>query len=440
MKIWTWPEDQSAIERFFKKAERTPPGVERTVDEIVESVRRGGDRAVAKWTLQFDRAQIAPGDFDVPAERLKAAWDATPPRLRRALRTAKRRIEAFHRTQQLKGWTIREAGFGRIDQRVLPLERVAVYAPGFKAAYPSTVLMDVVPAKIAGVNEIILVTPPGADGWPDPRTLAAAHLAGIDRVLRIGGAQAIAALALGTKTIARVDKIVGPGNIYVATAKQRLYGRIDIDAVAGPSEVLVLADRQARLDWVAADLLAQAEHDEAASAGAVLIGGGRRRAQALAAEVERQLADLPHRAIASRSIKKNAYIIVARTTDQAVEIANLKAPEHLEIICEGARKMGDKVRNAGAIFLGPWTPEAVGDYVAGPNHTLPTGGTARFFSPLSVWSFYKTSHTIEASQKGLTSLADDITTLANAEGLTAHAATVRRRMDSSTDTKKNNAK
>lgn len=425
MKIWTWPKDKEAIGNYFAQAGQAAPGVDRAVDGILDAVRTGGDTAVAEFTRQFDKVEVKPGQFEVPAERLKAAWDATPAPLKKALRTAKRRIEAFHKTQKLTGWTIKEKGFGRIDQRVLPLERVGVYAPGGKAAYPSTALMDIIPARVAGVKEIILVTPPGADGWPDPRTLAAAHLAGATRVLRIGGAQAVAALAYGTETIPRVDKVVGPGNIYVATAKRKLYGRIDIESVAGPSEVLILADAQARLDFIAADMLAQAEHDPDASAGAVLIGGGATRAKALAQEVQRQLERLPRREIAARSIENNGYIILARTAGQAVEIANLRAPEHLEIQAAGAWGMAEAVRNAGAIFVGPWTPEAMGDYVAGPNHTLPTAGTARFFSPLSVWAFYKTSHTIEATREGLAALAQDIITLAEAEGLSAHAETVR---------------
>ena len=428
MKIWTWPRDKETIQKFFEQAGQAAPEVDRAVEEILAAVRARGDAAVAEFTERFDKVAIAPGDFDVPAERLQAAWDATPAPLRKALKTAKKRIEAFHKTQRLKGWTIKEPGFGRIDQRVLPLRRVAVYAPGGKAAYPSTVLMDVVPARVAGVEEIIMVTPPGKDGWPDPRTLAAAHLAGVTRVLRLGGAQAMAALAYGTASIPRVDKIVGPGNIYVATAKKKLYGQIDIDAVAGPSEVLILADTEARLEFVAADMLAQAEHDQEASAGAVLIGGGARRAAVLEAEVARQMAVLPRRAIAEQSIADNGYIILVSKPEQAVEIANLKAPEHLEIQTAGARALGERVYNAGAIFLGPWTPEAVGDYAAGPNHTLPTAGTARFFSPLSVWAFYKTSHTIEATQKGLAALAQDIVVLAESEGLSAHAETVRKRV------------
>jgi histidinol dehydrogenase len=288
--------------------------------------------------------------------------------------------------------------------------------------------MDVIPAKVAGVGEIILITPPGREtGWPSEMTLAAAWLAGADRVLRVGGTPGLAAAAWGTETIPRVDKVVGPGNIYIATAKKRLFGRFDIESVAGPSEVLILADQDANLDWVAADMLAQAEHDEAAITGAVLIGGGARRVQELRRRLEDQIGKLSRAKIARASLAANGFIVTARSEDAAVELANLKASEHLEIHCKNARRMAVKVRHAGAIFVGPWTPEPLGDYAAGPNHTLPTGGTARFFSPLGVWEFYKTSHTVEATREGLAALARDVIALAEAEGLTAHAEAVRRR-------------
>ena len=261
--------------------------------------------------------------------------------------------------------------------------------------------------------------------------MAASHLSGATRVLRVGGTPGIAAVAWGTESIPRVDKVVGPGNIYIATAKKKLFGRFDIDSIAGPSEVLVLADRTANLEWVAADMLAQAEHDQAATAGAVLIGGGVTRARRLEQAIARQLEELPRKPIAEASIRRNGFIITVSSEAAAVELANLKAPEHLEIHAENARAMAARVRHAGAIFIGPWTPEPVGDYIAGPNHTLPTAGTARFFSPLGVWDFYRTSHTIEATRSGLMSLADDIITLAQAEGLMAHARSVQRRQESS---------
>ena len=320
-----------------------------------------------------------------------------------------------------------EPGFGRIEQRVLPMERVAVYVPAGEAPLVSTVLMDAIPAQVAGVDEIILLTPPGPGGWPDPGILAAAHLAGIKRVFRLGSAWAVAAAALGTESVPKVDKIVGPGNIYVTTAKQRLYGKIDIESTAGVTEILILADRSARLDLIAADMLAQAEHSGNNPAGVVFIDCLPERSKALAAEVQRQLACLSRAEMAAKSIRNHAYIIHVKTAEEAIELANRKAPEHLEIMAAGARKMTGRVRNAGAIFVGPWTPEAMGDYMAGPNHTLPTSGTARFFSPLGVWSFYKTTHTIEATRAGLESLAAPIITLAEAESLTAHAQTIRQR-------------
>lgn len=429
MKFFEWPRQKSDVVEFFGQVAETPAEVEKAVDRIIAEVRAGGDAAVSRLMEKFDRVSIKPGEFDVPKERLADAWKNAPKELKHALKTAKKRIEAFHKRQRLKGWTVNDPAFGRIEQRVLALARVAVYVPAGKAPLVSTVLMNVIPAQVAGVKEIILVTPPGPDGWPNAGILAAAHLVGVDRVLRVGGSPAMPALAYGTETIPRVDKVVGPGNIFVTTAKKRLYGRFDIESTAGPSEVLILADDTARLDFIAADMLAQAEHDGNNPAGAVLIGGGKRRAAALAKEVARQAKGLSRRELAESSLDKWGYIISAKTAEQALELADMKAPEHLEIVAKNARQMAGKVRNAGAIFVGPWTPEPVGDYIAGPNHTLPTGGTARFFSPLSVWSFYRTSHTVEATERGLRSLAGDITTLAEAEQLTAHAQAIKVRVE-----------
>lgn len=424
MRIFEWPKRRDAVEKFFGRADAPAPEVERAVLDILHAVRRDGDKAVAEFTKKFDGVELRPNKFEVPREELKAAWEATPAKLRAALRLAARRIEAFHKRQRLKGWAVSDPAFGRMELRVEPLDRVAVYAPGGKAAYPSTALMNIIPAKVAGVREVILLTPPGPEGTPNPVILAAAWLAGADRVFRIGGAQGLAAAAYGTKTIPRVDKITGPGNAYVAAAKRMLFGHVDIDSIAGPTEVLILADNDASLEHIAADMLAQAEHGEDSSSGVVLIGGDEARAAALAAEVKRQLAGLSRRAIAEKSIADCGYIIRVASADDAVEIANLKAPEHLEILTADARALSRRVRHAGAIFIGPHSPEALGDYVAGPNHTLPTSGTARFFSPLSVWTFYKTLHTIEATRAGLARLAPAIQTLAEAENLPAHAASV----------------
>jgi histidinol dehydrogenase len=427
MKQFVWPADRKKIERYFRVGEEMPAEVLKSVEKIIASVRRQGDAAVARWTRQFDRVTIPARKFEVKKTELRAAERALDPKLREALMLASKRIEAFHRRQRLKGWAYEDPKLGRLEMRVQPLDRIGVYAPGGKAAYPSTVLMDVIPAKVAGVGEVIVVTPPQADGEADRRTLAAASLAGADRVFRLGGAQALAALAYGTKTIPRVDKIVGPGNVYVAAAKKALFGQVDIDMIAGPTEVLIVADARTRLDWIAADMLAQAEHDEDASSIAILIDCDAAWAKELASEVNRQLRLMPRNKVAGASIRRHAAIIRVRTVEEAIDLVNQKAPEHVEVLCRNARRIASKITHAGAIFIGPHTPEPVGDYIAGPNHTLPTGGTARFFSPLSVWSFYKTCHTIEATEKGLAGLRDAIETLAEAEGLTGHAESVRSR-------------
>ncbi len=428
MKLFEWPRQREAVERFFTRSSQPNPTVERSVERIIESVRREGDRAVARWTLRFDGLRLRPEAFEVPEQTLKAAWRAQPADLRAALRLAARRIELFHRRQVLRGFRVRDPALGWMEQRVAPVERVGIYAPGGKAAYPSTVLMNAIPARVAGVDEIILATPPGPDGNPHPAVLAAARLAGVHRVFRIGGAQALAALAFGTATIPRVDKLVGPGNVYVAAAKRRLFGQVDIDAVAGPTELMILADASAPIPWVAADLLAQAEHDEAASAGVVFVGGDRSAVAGLRRELRRQAGRLPRRRIAEKALARNGYVIHVRRREEAVEIANRRAPEHLEIMTREAGRLARGIRHAGALFIGRYSAEAVGDYLAGPNHTLPTGGTARFFSPLGVWTFCKTSHAIKATAAGLRRLGPATTRLADAEGLAAHAESVRIRL------------
>ncbi len=426
MKHFDWKTQQTKVREFLSRDQASRSDVGKTVEAIIRAVAKEGDKALARITKKFDGVALKPEQFEVTKAELRAAWEGLPPKLRDALELAARRIEAFHKRQRLKGWTMDDPALGRMELRVQAVERAGVYAPGGRAAYPSTVLMDVIPAKVAGVNEVILVTPPGKTGSPNPAVLAAAHLAKADRVFRIGGAQAIAALAYGTATIPRVDKIVGPGNSYVATAKQRLFGRVDIDSIAGPTEVLILADESTPLDWIAADMLAQAEHDPEASAGVVFIGAHdfKKRVGGLEEEIKKQLKTLPRRDIADASIKDKGYVIAAKTSDDAAEICNLKSPEHVEVMTRDARSLAAKIRHAGAIFIGGHTPEPVGDYIAGPNHTLPTSGTARFFSPLSVWSFYKTCHTIEATQAGLARHAEAIQTLAESEGLTGHARSV----------------
>ncbi|MBN1865809.1 histidinol dehydrogenase [Candidatus Sumerlaeota bacterium] len=424
MKVFRYPQDKAKIDRFFSRSVRPDLETEAEVRRIVERVRRHGDRAVVEFAHRFDAVRTTPRQFHVAPSRLKKAWQSLPANLQKALRTAHDRIRAYHKRQFLSGFTYVDALGNRMEQRVAPIRRVGVYAPGGIAAYPSTVLMDIVPARVAGVDQVVLITPPRSD-FGGRAILGAAYLAGVDEVIAVGGAHGIAAAALGTESIERCDKIVGPGNKYVATAKRLLYGEIDIEMIAGPSEILVLADRTARPEIVAADLLSQAEHDPDAQAIAILIG--EYDVAALRREIRRQTAATPRREIVAQSLRRNGAIVSVRNADDAVRLAEQKAPEHLVVVARGARSIAKRVRNAGAVFVGPWTPESMGDYVAGPNHTLPTGGTARFFSPLSVLSFLKTSHVVECSPRGFEKLADAVVTLAEAEGLTAHADAVRRR-------------
>ncbi|MCX7044590.1 MAG: histidinol dehydrogenase [Candidatus Sumerlaeota bacterium] len=416
----------------WRRALTADPALDRAVWDIIEAVRRGGDRAVADCARRFDGVVLRPAEFRIAPEQLKQAWDSLPADLQGAIDLARGRIARFHLRQRRKGFVLKDSAGATLEQRVLPLDSVGLYIPGGKAAYPSTVLMCAVPAFAAGVRRVAMVTPPRADGsLPQRATWGAAWRAGVREAYRIGGAQAVAALAFGTKTIARVDKIVGPGNRFVAAAKKLLYGQIDIDSVAGPSEVMILADETARPDFIAADLMAQAEHDEAASAILALIGAGK-KISALGKAVERRLAEMtersPRKRIAQASLKRNGAVIFARQEAQAAEIANLRAPEHLEIMTREPRKLAGLVRNAGAIFLGPWCPEAFGDYIAGPNHTLPTGGTARFFSPLSLDDFVKTNNVLEASQSAMKKLGATAALLADVEGLAAHAESLRLRI------------
>ncbi|HBO84772.1 MAG TPA: histidinol dehydrogenase [Deltaproteobacteria bacterium] len=337
------------------------------------------------------------------------------------LKLAAKRIDAFHRKETPKSWQYTEKDRTVLGQKVTPLERVGIYVPGGKAAYPSTVLMNAIPAKIAGVKEIIMATPPSKNGI-NPYVLAAADIAGVDAIYQVGGAQAIAALAYGTETILKVDKIVGPGNIYVATAKRLVFGVVDIDMIAGPSEILIINDGTGNPSWIAADLLSQAEHDELASS--ILLTTSKNMAEAVAKEVSRQIKELKREAIAKKSIDRYGAIIITKDLKEAVDIANTIAPEHLELFVKKPFGLFKKIKNAGAIFLGYNTPEAVGDYMAGPNHTLPTGGTARFSSPLGVYDFIKRSNVILFSRKGLDKFGADIVRFADMEGLDAHGKSV----------------
>jgi histidinol dehydrogenase len=405
------------------RGEQASAKVERLVRAIVAAVRRRGDAALFAYTRRFDGVTLGPRTVEVRRAEMADAAASLPADVRRGLALAARRIAAFHRRQRQGSWSFRDAAGARLGQQVRPLDRVGVYVPGGTAAYPSSVLMNVIPAKVAGVAEVIGVTPPGR---AEPAVLAAAHLAGVDRLFRVGGAQAIAALAYGTRTIPRVDKIVGPGNIWVATAKRLVFGAVDIDMIAGPSEVLVVADGRARPDFVAADLLSQAEHDPLAAA--ILVTTSATLAARVAAALAEQLTQLSRQAIARKSLARFGTAFVTGSMAEAVELVNRLAPEHLELAVARPEKLLPRIRHAGAIFLGEYAPEPFGDYLAGPNHVLPTGGSARFSSPLGVYDFIKRSSVIGAGPRTLARLGPVVARLARLEGLDAHARAVERRL------------
>jgi histidinol dehydrogenase len=384
------------------------PAVQKTVRRILADVRKRGDAAVRAYTKKFDG--VSPREFSVSAKSISAV----PAEQAAALRAAHQRIRAFHEKQLQKSWDFTDADGTRLGQQVSPLERVGLYVPGGKAAYPSSVLMNAVPAKVAGVRELVMASPN-----PNPLVLAAAALAGVDRVIGIGGAQAIGAFAYGTKSIARVDKIVGPGNAYVAEAKRQVFGEVGIDMVAGPSEILVIADGSANADWVAMDLFSQAEHDE--SAQAMLLSPDEKFLDAVAASIKRLIVEMPRREVIAASLEGRGALILTRDLEEACAVANRIAPEHIEIAVQFPEKIFSKIRNAGAVFLGHWSSEAIGDYCAGPNHVLPTAGTARFSSPLGVYDFQKRTSVIAVSKDGALTLGKIAKTLADGEGLPAHA-------------------
>ncbi len=413
------------VDQFDAQAFKTPPiqtgnEVEAAVDAIIAAVRQRGDAALIDYAARFDRAEIS--SVLVSEEEIEEAFAACDESFLETLRLARENIEAFHKRQVRQSFVVSEDAGKVMGQRVIPLRRVGLYVPGGTASYPSSVLMNAVPPKIAGVKEIIITTPPGRDGKVAPAILCAAKIAGVTRIVKAGGAQAIAALAYGTESVPAVDKIVGPGNVYVATAKRRVYGLVDIDMIAGPSEILVLADGKSNPAFVAADLLSQAEHDQLASA--ILVTDSMELAQKVQAEVERQLKDLPREEIARASIEKNGKIVVAHHLDQGVEIANLIAPEHLEICVDDPFEYLSKIESAGSVFLGRNVPEALGDYWAGPNHTLPTSGTARFSSPLSVDDFVKKSQFLYYSKEALAEAKDHVVSFAKREGLNGHANSI----------------
>lgn len=411
-------------EIFSRSVSATPPEVEAAVDAVLADVRARGDAALLDLTERFDG--VRPASLRVTEEEIEEAFSSCPDELTAALSLAAANIREFHSKQLREGFEFSRGG-AVLGQRVLPLASAGLYIPGGTASYPSTVLMSAIPAHIAGVGRIVMVTPPGKDGKIAPAILAAARIAGVTEIYKVGGAQAIAALAFGTETVKRVDKIVGPGNIFVATAKKKVFGLVDIDMIAGPSEILVVADGSADPKNVAADMLSQAEHDRLASA--VLVCTDAALAEAVSAELERQIPLLPRAGIARESVDANGKIIVVPDVETAVDIANEIAPEHLELCVEEPFRYLDSVRNAGSVFLGAYTPEALGDYWAGPNHTLPTMGTARFSSPLSVDEFIKRSSYICYTEEALRAASGGIAALARSEGLEAHARSVEIRFE-----------
>jgi histidinol dehydrogenase len=408
-----------ALARLIAWDEGPDRAIDGAVEEILETVRREGDAALLAYTRRFDRVQAASvAELEIPAAQMQAALASLPGPERAALETAARRIRAFHEQGRAVDWEMTDAAGSRLGQRVTPLDRVGIYVPGGKASYPSSVLMNSIPAQVAGVGEIVMVAP-SPDGARNPLVLAAGALGGVTRAFAIGGAQAIGALAYGTATVPAVDKIVGPGNAYVASAKRRVFGTVGIDMVAGPSEILVICDGSTDPEWIAMDLFSQAEHDEMAQAVLLTPDAGFR--EAVLRAIERLLPDMPRQDIIATSLRDRGALILVRDLVQACEIANRIAPEHLEISTRDPRALLGRIRHAGAIFLGPYSSESLGDYCAGPNHVLPTSRTARFFSPLGVADFQKRSSVIEISPAGAGELGSVASCLARGEGLEAHA-------------------
>lgn len=417
--------EYALIESLKKRSGETDQKIVDIVTSIIQGVKEGGDDAVREYTARFDGAM--PKKTVIEKDELLSYLDLVDDDFKKAIVDAKNNIYDFHQRQMQQSWLTTKENGVIMGQRVRGLHRVGIYVPGGTAAYPSSVLMNAVPAKIAGVREIIMVTPPSKDGSPNPNIMAAAAVAGVDKVFLCGGAQAVAALAYGTEKIPKVDKIVGPGNIFVATAKKLLYGVVDIDMVAGPSEILIVADKTARPSFLAADLMSQAEHDVMASS--ILLTTSEAVAKATAKEFEKQIKFLERQEIIEQSLESYGEIIVCESLAQAIDFANELAPEHLELCVEEPLKYIGMLDNAGSVFLGNWSPEPLGDYFAGPNHVLPTSGTARFFSPLSVDSFVKKSSFIYYTEEELAKVKDEIVTLADSEGLTAHANSIKVRFE-----------
>ena len=410
------------LENLLKRSPNQYGSYETAVREILAKIQEEGDGALFAYTKKFDRAEITEQNVRVTEEEIREAYETVDPALVDVIRKSLVNIRSYHEKQKQNSWFTSSEDGTMLGQKVTPLEKVGVYVPGGKAVYPSSVLMNIVPAKVAGVDRIIMTTPPGPDGKVNPSTLVAANEAGADEIYKAGGAQAIGALAYGTQSIPKVDKIVGPGNIFVALAKKAVYGHVSIDSIAGPSEILVLADDSANPRFVAADLLSQAEHDELASA--ILITTSRELAEKVSCEVDEFVKRLSRKEIIQKSLDQFGYILLAETMDQAVEAANAIASEHMEIVTRNPFEVMMKVRNAGAIFIGEYSSEPLGDYFAGPNHVLPTNGTAKFFSPLSVDDFIKKSSIVYYSREALKKIHKDVEQFAASEQLTAHANSI----------------
>lgn len=415
------------VKKILERSQLDYGNVQEVVDDILKEVRAKGDKALFAFTKQFDQLTLDTSTVKATKEEIEEAYSLVPPELLKVIRQAADRIRIFHEKQKRNSWLEPEDNGEIMGQLLRPLETVGVYVPGGKAAYPSSVLMNVIPAKVAGVKNIIMVSPAQKNGKCYPTTLVAAVEAGVTDIYKVGGAQAIAALAYGTETIPKVDKICGPGNIYVALAKRTVYGHVSIDSVAGPSEILVVADETANPAYVAADMLSQAEHDELASA--ILLTNSYTLAVEVQASIEKQKDTLERKEIIDKSLEQYGAIIVTDSIDTACSIADHIAPEHMEVCTAAPFELLPKIHNAGAIFLGNYTPEPLGDYMAGPNHILPTGGTARFFSPLNVDDFVKKSSVLSFSKESFLALGDSVVTFAEAEGLTAHANAVKIRQN-----------
>lgn len=418
---------ENILENLLKRSPNSYGQYEAAVAEILANVKEHGDKAVFDYTLRFDKARITGENVRVTDAEIEEAYGLVDPKLLEVMRRALVNIREYHMKQKQYSWFDSTAKGTILGQKVTPIEKVGVYVPGGKAVYPSSVLMNIVPAKVAGVDRVIMTTPPAADGKVYPSTLVAAKEAGVDEIYKAGGAQAVGALAYGTESIPKVDKIVGPGNIYVALAKKAVYGHVSIDSIAGPSEILVLADETANPRYVAADLLSQAEHDEMASA--ILVTTSEELAKKVSAEVDGFVKELSRREILEKSLENYGYILVADSPEEAIDTANAIASEHLEIVTKNPFDVMTKIRNAGAIFLGEYSSEPLGDYFAGPNHVLPTNGTAKFFSPLGVDDFIKKSSIISYSREALEEIHKDIEDFATAEKLTAHANSIKVRFE-----------